>query len=193
MSHVGPIRLEPSSFATLPGYLVPPASAKQLPEPVLSDDAPLGLGIDYAAQARKEACARIDRDEWDAQMRLERLNHLLRLARALRNLVENALTHTSPGTTVEISVAGSELRVMDRGPGVPSTEREQIFQRFWRRDRRRTGSAGLGLAIVKRIAEMHEATVSVSDRAGGGSVFSIRFPAAVKADTAIERKLEPAL
>jgi signal transduction histidine kinase len=115
------------------------------------------------------------------------------LARALRNLVENALTHTSPGTTVEISVDGSELRVMDRGPGVPSTERDQIFQRFWRRDRRRTGSAGLGLAIVKRIAEMHGATVSVSDRAGGGSVFSIRFPGAVKADTAIERELEPAL
>jgi signal transduction histidine kinase len=82
---------------------------------------------------------------------------------------------------------------MDRGPGVPSSEREQIFQRFWRRDRRRTGSAGLGLAIVKRIAEMHGATVSVSDRAGGGSVFSIRFPSAVKADTAIERELEPAL
>jgi signal transduction histidine kinase len=115
------------------------------------------------------------------------------LARALRNLVENALTHTPPGTTVEISVTGSELRVMDRGPGVPSTEREQIFKRFWRRDRRRTGSAGLGLAIVKRIAEMHEAIVSVSDRAGGGSVFLIRFPATVRADTATERELEPAL
>jgi signal transduction histidine kinase len=129
----------------------------------------------------------------DARHRVSVRGNADTLARALRNLVENALAHTSPGTTVEISVTGRELRVMDRGPGVPSTEREQIFQRFWRRDRRRTGSAGLGLAIVKRIAEMHGATVSVSDRAGGGSVFSIRFPAPVKADTAIERELEPAL
>jgi signal transduction histidine kinase len=129
----------------------------------------------------------------DARHRVPVRGNADTLARALRNLVENALAHTSPGTTVEISVAGRELRVMDRGSGVPSSEREQIFQRFWRRDRRRTGSAGLGLAIVKRIAEMHGATVSVSDRAGGGSVFSIRFPAAVKADTAIERELEPAL
>jgi signal transduction histidine kinase len=102
------------------------------------------------------------------------------LGRAIRNLVENALTHTAVGTTVEISVdAAGELRVMDRGAGVPSAEREQIFRRFWRRDRRRAGSAGLGLAIVKRIAEMHEATVDVSDRPGGGAVFAIRFPTVI--------------
>jgi len=116
------------------------------------------------------------------------------LGRAVRNLVENALVHTAPGTTVEISVAGAgELRVMDRGPGVPSAEREQIFQRFWRRDRRRVGSAGLGLAIVKRIAEMHGATVSVSDRQGGGAIFTIRFPGAIKAAATTERQLETTL
>ena len=116
------------------------------------------------------------------------------LGRAVRNLVENALVHTAPGTTVEISVAGAgELRVMDRGPGVPSAEREQIFQRFWRRDRRRVGSAGLGLAIVKRIAEMHGATVSVSDRQGGGAIFTIRFPGAIEAAATTERQLETTL
>lgn len=116
------------------------------------------------------------------------------LGRAVRNLVENALAHTAPGTTVEISVApAGELRVMDRGPGVPSAEREQIFQRFWRRDRRRAGSAGLGLAIVKRIAEMHGATISVADRQGGGAVFTIRFPGAIEAAATTERHLETAL
>ena len=116
------------------------------------------------------------------------------LGRAVRNLVENALVHTAPGTTVEISVAGAgELRVMDRGPGVPSAEREQIFQRFWRRDRRRVGSAGLGLAIVKRIAEMHGATVSVSDRQGGGAIFTIRVPGAIEAAATTERQLETTL
>jgi len=116
------------------------------------------------------------------------------LGRAVRNLVENALAHTAPGTTVEISVAAAgELSVMDRGPGVPSAEREQIFRRFWRRDRRRAGSAGLGLAIVKRIAEMHGAAIGVADRPGGGAIFAIRFPAALKADRAPEHQFETAL
>jgi signal transduction histidine kinase len=115
------------------------------------------------------------------------------LGRAVRNLVENALTHTDPGTTVEIAVAaGGELRVMDHGPGVPTAEREQIFRRFWRRDRRRAGSAGLGLSIVARIAEVHGATVSVEDRAGGGAIFALRFPMLIGAGAA-QSQLETAL
>ena len=103
------------------------------------------------------------------------------LARAVRNLVENALAHTPPGTSVEIEVdAAGALRVMDHGPGVPIAERDQIFRRFWRGDRRRSGSAGLGLSIVARTAEMHDATVGVGDRPGGGAVFTIRFPAVLK-------------
>ncbi|HWB49004.1 MAG TPA: HAMP domain-containing sensor histidine kinase [Stellaceae bacterium] len=98
------------------------------------------------------------------------------LARAVRNLVENALVHTPPRTTVDIAVdpAGA-ISVSDRGPGVPAAEREQIFRRFWRRDRRRQGSAGLGLSIVARIADQHGATVSVTDRPGGGATFTLRF------------------
>jgi signal transduction histidine kinase len=99
------------------------------------------------------------------------------LGRALRNLVDNALTHTAPRTTVEIVVDGAgALHVMDRGPGVPPDERRRIFRRFWRRDRRHPGHAGLGLAIVARIAEMHGASVAVDDRPDGGAVFSLRFP-----------------
>jgi signal transduction histidine kinase len=99
------------------------------------------------------------------------------LARALRNLVENALAHTAAGTTVEIAVDETgALHVMDRGPGVPPEQRERIFRRFWRRDRRCPGHAGLGLAIVARTAEMHRATITVSDRPDGGAIFSFRFP-----------------
>jgi signal transduction histidine kinase len=102
------------------------------------------------------------------------------LGRAIRNLVENGLAHTPPGTTVEIAVdPAGILRVSDRGPGVPAAEREQIFRRFWRRDRRRPGSAGLGLPIVARIAEMHGAAITVADRPGGGAVFALRFPTVV--------------
>ena len=116
------------------------------------------------------------------------------LGRAIRNLVENALAHTAPGTTVEIALAGAGvLWVMDRGPGVPAAEREQIFRRFWRRDRRRAGNAGLGLSIVARIAEMHGAAVSVENRPGGGAVFSIRFPAVLEPEAATANELETAI
>jgi signal transduction histidine kinase len=115
------------------------------------------------------------------------------LARAVRNLVENALAHTAPGTTVEIAVATEGvIRVLDRGPGIPKGDREHIFQRFWRRDRRRGGNAGLGLAIVARIAQMHGATVDVEERAGGGAVFAICFPTMLAPETAATRRFETA-
>ena len=104
------------------------------------------------------------------------------IGRAVRNLVENALAHTAPRTTVEIGIdpAGA-ISVSDRGPGVPAADRGNIFRRFWRRDRRRPGSAGLGLSIVARIAERHGASVTVADRSGGGAVFALTFPAVIAA------------
>ena len=98
------------------------------------------------------------------------------LSRAIRNLVENAINYSPPGTTVEIVVENSGMvRVLDEGPGIKEEERELIFQRFWRRDRRRTGNAGLGLSIVQRIADTHAATISVENRPTGGANFSVSF------------------
>lgn len=115
------------------------------------------------------------------------------LGRAVRNLVENALAHTPRGSTVEIAVdPQGAIAVGDRGPGVPAADREQIFRRFWRRDRRRQGSAGLGLSIVARIAERHDAEVTVGDRPGGGAVFTLRFAALLGETDAAERALAPA-
>ena len=115
------------------------------------------------------------------------------LVRAVRNLVENALAHTFPATTVEIAVAKEGvIRVMDRGPGIPKADREHIFQRFWRHDRRRGGNAGLGLAIVARIAQMHGATVDFDERPGGGAVFAIRFPTVLAPETAPATRFETA-
>ncbi len=115
------------------------------------------------------------------------------LGRAVRNLVENALAHTAPGTSVEIVVdrAGA-LQVMDHGPGVPAAARAHIFRRFWRGDRRRSGSSGLGLAIVSRIVEMHNAMITVGDRPGGGAVFTIRFAAVAAPPAAAPAQLETA-
>jgi signal transduction histidine kinase len=98
------------------------------------------------------------------------------LRRAIRNLVENALNHTPPGTTVEVRVTPEgAVAVFDEGPGVIPAERALIFQRFWRRDRRRPGSAGLGLSIVRRIVDAHAGTIAVEENPSGGAIFTIRL------------------
>jgi signal transduction histidine kinase len=98
------------------------------------------------------------------------------LSRAVRNLAENAINHTAPGTTVEFVVEeNGTVSVLDHGPGVADDERKLIFQRFWRRDRRKAGSTGLGLSIVQRIAELHSATITVENRHPTGARFSLTF------------------
>ena len=99
------------------------------------------------------------------------------VSQAVRNLAENAISHTPEGTTVEIVVQDNgSVSVVDQGPGIPEEERELVFRRFWRRDRRRAGSAGLGLSIVQRIVEAHAGTVRVgSGPLGGGAQFSLSF------------------
>ena len=98
------------------------------------------------------------------------------LGRALRNLAENAINHTAAGSTVEFVVDQSgAVSVLDSGPGISDEERNLIFQRFWRRDRRKAGSSGLGLSIVQRVAELYSATVTVENRKPTGACFSLRF------------------
>jgi signal transduction histidine kinase len=98
------------------------------------------------------------------------------LGRAVRNLAENAINHTPPGTAVEFVVEeNGTVSVLDRGPGVAQDERNLIFQRFWRRDRRKAGSTGLGLSIVQRIAELHSATITQENRRPTGARFSLKF------------------
>lgn len=98
------------------------------------------------------------------------------LRRAIRNLVENALNVTAPDTTVEIQVSNDgSVSILDQGPGISDEERKFIFQRFWRRDRRRDGSSGLGLSIVQRIVEAHTGALSIGTRETGGAEFRIQL------------------
>jgi signal transduction histidine kinase len=98
------------------------------------------------------------------------------LSRAIRNLAENAINHTAPATTVEFVVEqDGAVSVLDHGPGIAEDERHLIFQRFWRRDRRKAGSTGLGLSIVQRIAELHSAEITVQNRRPAGAKFSLKF------------------
>jgi signal transduction histidine kinase len=98
------------------------------------------------------------------------------LFRAIRNLIENAIRYTATGTSVEVHVSSTGVVcVKDRGPGIPASERELIFDRFWRRDRRSEEHAGLGLSIVERAIQIHGGSIIVDERPGGGAIFSVNL------------------
>ncbi|WFU22065.1 ATP-binding protein [Bradyrhizobium sp. CB1717] len=98
------------------------------------------------------------------------------LQRAIFNLAENAIKFTATDTAVDVEVGeDGSVRVRDCGPGIAESERDLIFQRFWRADRQRSDGAGLGLSIVRGVADDHAATVAVANLPGGGAEFTLRF------------------
>jgi two-component system, OmpR family, sensor kinase len=103
------------------------------------------------------------------------------LARALRNLLDNAVSATGGvgGLRVQVKRSDAEvvLRVSDDGPGVSPNQRERIFEDFVRLDGDGRPGAGLGLAIVRRIAEQHHGVVVCEDT-DRGACFALRIPAA---------------
>ncbi len=114
----------------------------------------------------------------DARLTVPGDERLLR--RALRNLLENAKRYGGGETTLHAARAGSriELRVCDRGAGVPEALRERIFEPFFRLPghAEREGGVGLGLALVKQIAQRHGGTVRCEANPGGGSCFVLSLP-----------------
>lgn len=103
--------------------------------------------------------------------------------RALTNLIENALRHSPRPASVEVRVerVGPELlfRVLDRGPGVDPVDEPHLFEPFFRPEASGASrGTGLGLAIARRVAEAQGGSVEYRRRAGGGSVFTLRLPAA---------------
>lgn len=110
------------------------------------------------------------------------------LRRLVRNLMENALRHGEPPVEVEVGVEAARrdapgrvrLVISDRGPGVPDSERERIFEPFYRPQGRASaeGGIGLGLALVRQIAVRHGGSIRCEARAGGGTRFVLDLPAA---------------
>jgi len=98
-----------------------------------------------------------------------------RLARAIHNLVDNAL-QASPDESVEVKVAteGADvvLTVRDRGPGLPAGSEAEIFEPFVTT---RVRGTGLGLAVARRIAEQHDGTLTGETHPEGGALFTLRL------------------
>ena len=104
--------------------------------------------------------------------------------RALVNLIENALKYSPQDAPVEISSRRSgaqiEISVADRGPGIADSERERVFEPFYRSPDTPAdvGGTGLGLAIAGRLAKEQAGEVRCESRPGGGSLFTLVLPAA---------------
>lgn len=106
------------------------------------------------------------------------------LRRLIRNLLENARRYGGGDIRMELAqtrVGASKLavvRVHDRGPGVPSGQRERIFEPFYRLPgaSEREGGVGLGLALVKSISQRHGGSVRCEARPGGGASFIVELP-----------------
>ena len=135
------------------------------------DDVDL-LGLAAEEAARVGAVAQGDTVSLQGNERLIR--------RALRNLLENARRYGGGEVELQVQRKGGrvELRVCDRGPGVPEAYRERIFEPFFRLPghAEKAGGVGLGLALVRQIAERHGGGVSCSGRHGGGSCFTLALP-----------------
>ena len=120
-----------------------------------------------------------------------------RLRQVIGNLVNNALTHTPPGTPVRVKISSGTLipphgsagvsagvpavvlDVEDDGPGMTTEQAQRVFERFYRADQARnraSGGTGLGLAIVHGLVTAHGGTVSVRTAPGHGADFQVKLP-----------------
>ena len=105
------------------------------------------------------------------------------LIMAIQNLIENAINYSPEGTKVNVTSKNEygivDISITDQGIGIPESDLDRIFERFYRVDPARsrlTGGTGLGLSIVKHVALKHGGEVKVWSSENVGSTFSLRLP-----------------
>jgi signal transduction histidine kinase len=138
-----------------------------------------------ADEFRVPAESRGLRLEWVAPDDLWVVGDRVALRQAVTNLVGNAVRLAPEGSRVRVAGGKADewvwVAVEDQGPGIPEEERDLVFQRFWRGDKKRSreaGRSGLGLTIVRQIAEGHRGRARLMANDAGGSTFTVWLPAA---------------
>jgi signal transduction histidine kinase len=116
--------------------------------------------------------------EWEG--RLVYQGRPLAMKRLFGNLIDNALRYGGQ-VTVSASNDPESLRVFidDRGPGIPETERENVFKPFFRLEKsrnKRTGGIGLGLSTARSIARAHGGDIDLTNRPEGGLRATVTLP-----------------
>jgi signal transduction histidine kinase len=140
------------------------------------------LADEFVARARVEGRALHLQAEPELS---DALGDELRVLQIGRVLVENALRHTPPGTTVAIRVdaagGSAKLSVEDEGPGIGREHAPHVFERFYRVDGARASGSGLGLAIARELAEAMDGRIEL-ESGPGRTVFTLILPRAPAAD-----------
>jgi two-component system, OmpR family, phosphate regulon sensor histidine kinase PhoR len=102
------------------------------------------------------------------------------MVQVLENLIDNALNYSGTARTLSVSTRNDgdmvEIMVRDRGPGIPSDELPNVFDKFFRGRHARTGGSGLGLTIAHRIVSDHRGTMHIESPADGGTAVRLRLP-----------------
>ena len=170
-------RLELDELTNLVSEMVELATDVRSEEPV----EPINLGevaSDVAARFRRRTGKEITVDvDVDGAGEIDGRHAML--DRAVSNLVDNALKFSPDGEAVVVTVRGGVLEVADRGPGIADEDRGRVFDRFYRATTARTlPGSGLGLSIVAQIAVLHNGSVVLDAREGGGTVARLTLPVA---------------
>ena len=106
-----------------------------------------------------------------------------RIHQVVANLIDNAIRHSPPGGKVSVGARTNgaiRIYVRDQGPGIPESERDRIFERFYRSDEARSGDggSGLGLSIVRWIVDLHDGSIAIEDEQPSGCRVTITLPKA---------------
>lgn len=155
------------------------------PQAALPGAAPVALNELAAACIAEQAQAAADKG---VELALESVDEAkvlgdqTLLSILLRNLIDNAIRYSPAASEVEVAMTRAHaaliLRVTDTGPGIPEDQRDRVFDRFYRVSGSAEEGSGLGLSIVKRIADLHHATLRLSQGPGGrGLVVEVSFAA----------------
>ncbi|MEV5751088.1 HAMP domain-containing sensor histidine kinase [Actinoallomurus sp. NPDC052308] len=113
------------------------------------------------------------------------------LRRVVTSLIDNAFGHIAPGGRITVTLTRSEsmvaLEVRDDGVGLDPGDAERLFTRFARGEHGTGRRFGLGLALVREVVDGHGGTIEVDGRPGAGAAFTVRLPAAPRAEPAFPR------
>ena len=149
---------------------------------------PAKESLDFAALVEssvKDYASRYhDRFSFDDEYRGKNLvGDRLLLQMALNNLLENAIKYTPPGSPIEVTLKTNDncavLKVSDQGTGIPDSEKDKVFNKFYRvgnEETRKTKGTGLGLYLTSKIVKQHNGKIAVMDNVPSGTVFEILLP-----------------